>query len=1185
MNGLFRNGVSLSPDLVERFAWVLLHTLWQFSFVALVAALALRIVSQRRSAARYSVLVGLIVLAVACPFATWQWQGDVNQGESWRSEPVTSSDRILAKELGDDDHIPAADSGDSVPKGQSFDPLDSEDWTASAEPTHIDDIRQFNWAQQIDRQLRPCCKWIVGLWLTGVLLGSFRPVLGWITLRRLARVGVAPASEEVLESLFFYHPAIWWLSRQIRAEREHCCDDVAIAATNNRAEYGRGLLTIEVARGKAKTYALAASDGPMLTRVRRIVGLPHERTDGSAWVMLLLVACLVAMSIPMAVVAQNSAAAMDDEKSVDPPVSLSEIANLETAPPTSLAHAGKHPYCIVDVDNLTPRSLTAAIDAFNLAARQSPIGARQEPITMEETLGEIARTIEQPHVSDATKQVLREIIDSKELPSNVYLRRFTRYDDDEQMHGVWWVRLVVEGDQQPVYSVPIRTKHVFSRPYTQMERLQLAQQGVTLINRFSSYFEDVPNILLLVEFPDAAVKRITDQLGSAIKTDDCDAFVRAFEWKDVSESTRTFVKSEFDLLTKSTIHSIKVTPRNFRGKLLHWSAYQYYEPNLTIVGYVDIEYSTTAGGRRKTLSLEMASVENELRLVNYVAKGPREFPKTLPQGLSIRGHTEQLTDGTFLVTSIISNPGDLTSAHLANEEIWQRDYGGKYESDIEWIARKIIAVSPAETWRLHQSDDQPSVSINGCRGFRIMLRRTWKEFTGAAQQRASVSPDPDAPVINHDVDWEFVLFPQQAGDVTADFKSRISWDDNNSPYHTRDIYLGEGHGYYWFSRSTLFDQENVRTKLGLHGGDDRIQQLVDGLTIRDAGTMTSNTCRHLVALYGDAVLPILREAIRDSRDEGDEWRIIGSLAYIRSPKATQMLLELYHSTDQNLHQAAVYALVHQPYREDAKAAYMDMLSRQERIDRLASACEAVVEFGWEDALPTLRQRIAEPRSIRELTYTVAARRALEGNPIEPSLAQATQRLSGAASTEEDPQRAAEIANARRILVASKDNEVANLMALSLMQFTTKGNADPVRQIGLGILTRRPRQSTMEFLVALNERLPQDQQGYVKLAIDALEDTGVEVAGTDRRHFTFEKSNPGTLPDYWKIVGGGTWQASQRAVSGGATAIEGGSMETGSPSVLIVDADHVAYGPLEVSVFARLPHEDENCAWRSCMAVH
>ena len=79
---------------------------------------------------------------------------------------------------------------------------------------------------------------------------------------------------------------------------------------------------------------------------------------------------------------------------------------------------------------------------------------------------------------------------------------------------------------------------------------------------------------------------------------------------------------------------------------------------------------------RKTVSLELGQVGKELRLVNYVTDGESEPPKSLELGPSITGHIEPLADGTYLVTDVITNPGTLLSAHLANEEIRQRDFNG-----------------------------------------------------------------------------------------------------------------------------------------------------------------------------------------------------------------------------------------------------------------------------------------------------------------------------------------------------------------------------------------------------------------------------------------------------------------------------------------------------------------------------
>ena len=48
-----------------------------------------------------------------------------------------------------------------------------------------------------------------------------------------------------VETVFFYHPAVWWLSRQIRQERENCCDDLAVSLVGDRGTVGRMLSAIE----------------------------------------------------------------------------------------------------------------------------------------------------------------------------------------------------------------------------------------------------------------------------------------------------------------------------------------------------------------------------------------------------------------------------------------------------------------------------------------------------------------------------------------------------------------------------------------------------------------------------------------------------------------------------------------------------------------------------------------------------------------------------------------------------------------------------------------------------------------------------------------------------------------------------------------------------------------------------
>lgn len=45
-------------------------------------------------------------------------------------------------------------------------------------------------------------------------------------------------------NVFFFHPGVWWMSGRIDEEREHCCDDLAIAATGQASSYAKTLINV-----------------------------------------------------------------------------------------------------------------------------------------------------------------------------------------------------------------------------------------------------------------------------------------------------------------------------------------------------------------------------------------------------------------------------------------------------------------------------------------------------------------------------------------------------------------------------------------------------------------------------------------------------------------------------------------------------------------------------------------------------------------------------------------------------------------------------------------------------------------------------------------------------------------------------------------------------------------------------
>ena len=96
-------------------------------------------------------------------------------------------------------------------------------------------------------------------------------------------------AQSVVETLFFYHPAVWWVSSRIRIEREYCCDDLAVAVLENKATYVQALAGLEARR--VPVLAPSAAGGRLVDRVRRLVGDPRKQNGSWAPILIGLFIC------------------------------------------------------------------------------------------------------------------------------------------------------------------------------------------------------------------------------------------------------------------------------------------------------------------------------------------------------------------------------------------------------------------------------------------------------------------------------------------------------------------------------------------------------------------------------------------------------------------------------------------------------------------------------------------------------------------------------------------------------------------------------------------------------------------------------------------------------------------------------------------------------------------------------
>ena len=151
--------------------------------------------------------------------------------------------------------------------------------------------------------------------------------------------------QTLVETLLFYHPAVWWLSRRIRIEREHCCDDLAVSLCGDPVSYARALAELEELRSRGGQFVLAANGGSLLDRVRRLLGAPTHAGRGPGWlaasVSVMVISAIAAGALGTDVVgsdeqeqapAQPSIAAVASSSSATSSSSRPAVAATRTAP-------------------------------------------------------------------------------------------------------------------------------------------------------------------------------------------------------------------------------------------------------------------------------------------------------------------------------------------------------------------------------------------------------------------------------------------------------------------------------------------------------------------------------------------------------------------------------------------------------------------------------------------------------------------------------------------------------------------------------------------------------------------------------------------------------------------------------------------------------------------------------------
>lgn len=308
--------------------WALFHFLWQGTLVAAVLAALDMALARRTPAVRYAVACGALATMLALPAATaWSIaaRGAGRSAEIPSRSANAASGTALQAVSGS---TGVADSllPDSLrSRVETFRPWALSAWLAGVFLLSIRFLGGLRTANRLSRRgarpadaesqemlkrlaarlamTRPVRLLQSAVVKVPTAIGAFRPVillpasvftglpargLEALIAHELAHVRrhdyLVNLIQTAAETLLFYHPAVWWVSSRIRAEREQCCDDLAIGATGDARTYARALFRLEEMRGAAPRLAVAAGGGNLWKRVLRLLSEAPPSAAGSGWV-------------------------------------------------------------------------------------------------------------------------------------------------------------------------------------------------------------------------------------------------------------------------------------------------------------------------------------------------------------------------------------------------------------------------------------------------------------------------------------------------------------------------------------------------------------------------------------------------------------------------------------------------------------------------------------------------------------------------------------------------------------------------------------------------------------------------------------------------------------------------------------------------------------------------------------
>jgi len=317
--------------LVATLGWTLLHFLWQGAVLGVLFGISLAAATNASARTRYRLALFFMLLLAAAPVASFVWLSPSDAGfAAGAVDAIPTTTAVITVAISSS----VADWQSLIhpwlpwtvliwAAGVSF--MTARlllEWRNVYQLTRVD-VSPLSpaWEQRVRRMVatlgmrtavramqsaRVHVPMVVG-WLRPVILVPVSALTGLTTwqlelvlMHELAHVRrydhLVNLLQVVVETLLFYHPVVRWVSRVLRQEREHCCDDLVVAHSGDALGYARALTELAGVQSLSLQTSVASDGGQLLSRIRRLVGARKPPRVAAHWTIGVMLA-MVAVSV------------------------------------------------------------------------------------------------------------------------------------------------------------------------------------------------------------------------------------------------------------------------------------------------------------------------------------------------------------------------------------------------------------------------------------------------------------------------------------------------------------------------------------------------------------------------------------------------------------------------------------------------------------------------------------------------------------------------------------------------------------------------------------------------------------------------------------------------------------------------------------------------------------------------